>query len=175
MKFRSAILLGVFLLVVGVVAAAMASVVVVLDDAAKKTLAEDLARGRDVLAEKLADRQAAMRSEARVVAEEPRLKAVTAAEEVSRDTLVGVAHELKKAVASDLFLLTDQDGALLIDLAHEEDSGFDLSRKVPVRQALDKGDGAAVWTDGGRAYQVQGHRFAFGEQVVGVLLTGRVV
>ena len=113
-----------------------------------------------------------LRSEARVIAEEPRLKAVTSAEDVGRDTLVGVALELHQATASDLFVLTDSSGKLILDAADPEQSGHDLKSHDVVRDALARGDASGVWTSGQSAYQVQARRLEFGETPFGVLVIG---
>lgn len=117
-------------------------------------------------------RRSMLRSEVRVVAEEPRLKAVTAAEDVGRDTIVGVLLEIHQAVASDLFVLTDATGRLILDAADPQQSGHDLSSYEVIREALSSGDASGIWTSGETVYQVQSQRLAFGDTPFGVLVVG---
>lgn len=159
-------------MVVAVVGAATAATAFVLDRAARATLRTELGNAEKVFAESWAYRRSVLRSEARLVAEEPRLKAVTSAEDVGRDTIVGVALELHQAVASDLFILTDARGRLILDAADPTQSDQDLSSHEVVREALSRGDASGVWTSGRTIYQVQARRLEFGETPFGLLIVG---
>src|SRR5262249_21389121 len=117
-------------------------------------------------------RQSLFRAEIRVVAEEPRLKAVAATEEITHETILGVAQELRRAVGSELFLITDGRGQLLADVAAPEARGGALGHDPVVATALSAGEAAGVWADDAAAYQVQARRLAFGTTVVGVLVVG---
>jgi len=158
-----------------VVGAATGTSAVVLDRATRQTLRSDLGAAERVFAESWAYRRSVLRSEARVIAEEPRLKAVTSAEDVGRDTIVGVALELHQAVASDLFVLTDAKGRLILDAADPTQSDQDLSSNEVVREALAQGDASGVWTSGQTVYQVQARRLEFGETPFGLLIIGYVL
>lgn len=146
-----------------------------LNRAAREALRVELTAAQRVFAETWNYRRSVLRSEARVVAEEPRLKAATSAEDVGRDTIVGVALELHQAVASDLFVLTDASGRLLLDAADPEQSGHDLTSHEVVREALSRGEASGVWTSGQAVYQVQARRLEFGETPFGVLVLGYAV
>lgn len=172
MRLRTVLLLGVVLLIAGLLAATMGVVAAVVRGAAFHEITGDLERAREAFALIKAQRDARHLSEARVVAEEPRLKAVVATEDVSHETIVGVAHELRKALQSDLFLLTDREGLLLADVLDPKATGFDLGAAPLVASALSTGEAAGTWTTGGHAYEVSARRLAFGETTVGVLVTG---
>jgi phosphoserine phosphatase RsbU/P len=159
-------------LIVAVVGAATAATAVVLDRSARDGLHADLAAAERVFGETWTYRRSVLRSEARVIAEEPRLKAVTSAEDVGRDTIVGVLLELHQATASDLFVLTDAGGRLILDAADTTASGHDLRSHAVVREALERGDASGVWTAGPVAYQVQAQRLEFGDTPFGVLVIG---
>jgi serine phosphatase RsbU (regulator of sigma subunit) len=174
-RFRLLLALVVALLIVAVVGAATGTSAFVLDRAARETLRADLGAAERVFAESWAYRRSVLRSEARVIAEEPRLKAVTSAEDVGRDTIVGVALELHQAVASDLFVLTDAKGRLILDAADPSQSEHDLSAHEVIRDALSRGDASGVWTSGQTVYQVQARRLEFGETPFGVLVIGYVL
>ncbi len=171
MKFRSTILLATLALIAAILAASLGAVVTVLENAARDRLTAELARSQTILKEVQSNRQKSLRSEARVVAEEPRLKAATGAEEISQATIVGVAFEMRKALGSDIFILTDDEGTLLADAKDSEASG-ELGERPVVKTALEKGQAHAIWTEESRAYQVQAQQLAFGADVVGVLIVG---
>src|SRR4051812_26959797 len=113
MKLRSVLLFGILALVGATLTATIAVVAGVLERAARSDVSDQLVRNRQVFEELQSYRQLLFRSETRVVAEEPRLRAVAAAQEVSHETVVGVALDLRKVLRSDLFLLTDGQGRLL--------------------------------------------------------------
>jgi phosphoserine phosphatase RsbU/P len=172
MRFRTVILLWMLGLVSLVLTGAIAAVTTVIDRAARRDLAADLVRTQQVFGDLQAYRQTLLRSETRVVAEEPRLKAVVATEDISHETVVGVVQDLTQALRCDLLVLTDGSGRLLADVSDASASGDDLSRLPLVAEALDKGESSGIWTDAKSVYQVQGHRLNFGESVVGVVVLG---
>ncbi len=172
MKFRTVIVVGILTLFGAVIAATIASVTTVLERAARRDVAADLVRSRSVFQDLQSYRQALLRAEARVVAEEPRLKAVVATEDITHDTVLGVAQELRQTLHCDLFLLTDPSGHLLADATNPQASGDDLSRNALIADALKAGESSGVWTDETSAYQMQGSRLGFGDTVVGVVAIG---
>ena len=172
MKFRTTLLLCVVLLIAGILAATVGGLAITLRRAAWSGIEEDLTRSRADFEEHLALRRSLYRAECRVVAEEPRLKAVVATEDVSRETVISVAFEIHKAIRSDLFLLTDGEGRLLADVADPKAAGDSMRSQPLVAGALADGDSTGILTHAGRAYQAAGHRLSFGETTVGVLVIG---
>lgn len=160
------------ILVVGVAIATVTAASILIDRSARTDLAESLARDHMAFEDLQGYRQTLFRSQIRVVAEEPRLKAVAATEEITHETVLGVARELKVAVGCDLFLITDGDGRLLADVADASAAGFDMSANPLVSKALGSGQGTDIWTDAKAAYQVEAQRLDFGKTVVGVLVIG---
>lgn len=171
-RFRLVLSVAITALVAVVVGAAGMAIGVVLERSTRETLHRQLAQAERVFAESWSNRRAVLRSDARVVAEEPRLKAVTAAEDVGRETIVGVAQELHQAVGSDLFVLVNAAGQLIVDTATPEQSGADLKGHEVVRDALEKGEASGVWTQGDIIFQVQARRLEFGDTPFGVLVLG---
>src|SRR5689334_3901668 len=172
MRFRSSLLIWIVLLIAVSAAATAGSAVIVLDRRAREELHADLGRSARVFST-LADKRLGVHAaSAHVVAEEPRLKAVVATEDVSPETVYGVAFELRKAVQSDLFLMTDGTGHLLADVADPKAQGFDMSQNPVIRGALDAGESSGFFTTDGRVYEVVARRLSFGENPVGVLVLG---
>jgi len=112
-RVRTAILAGVLLVVGGALAALVWSLSSLIDSRVRRQVAEELQRSRQVLEDLQAYRQSLFSTEIRVVAEEPRLKAVAATEQITHETVLGVAQELRRAIGSELFLITDGAGRLL--------------------------------------------------------------
>ena len=158
MRFRTALFAGALALLLGVVGATLGTVAVVLDRAARSDAEESLARARTVFDDQLALRLSLHRAEARVVAEEPRLKAVAATQDINPETVQGVARELRKAIGCELFVITDAAGRVLADVAQADAAGADLSGNELVARALKDGTASGVWTDGEGAYEVEGIR-----------------
>jgi sigma-B regulation protein RsbU (phosphoserine phosphatase) len=171
MRFATAILSSSVAVIIGVVGVTSLVSARVVEHDARVELDEELRRGALVLEELFTQRQALLAANAQVVAEEPRLKAVVATEDIDHATVYDVSKELRRAVGSDLFLLTDGEGMLLADVADESATGS--LRDMPlVADALASGTGEGIWLADGRAYQMASRRLAFGETVVGVLVVG---
>jgi sigma-B regulation protein RsbU (phosphoserine phosphatase) len=171
-KLRSSLVLGTLPVAAGALILAMIATGVVLRRAARQGVAESLARTQRVFGEVQSYRRSLIRAEARVIAEEPRLKAVVATEDVSRATFLGVARDLRKVIQSDLFIITDGAGRLRVDLANPGAADADMSQVPVVAAALRTGEGSGVWTDDQRAYQVEATRMNFGAEVVGIVIAG---
>ena len=172
MKFRTVILLAVTILVAAIVIPTLGAVALVLDRAAERDVANDLTRSQRVFTDLQAYRTSLFQTNSRVVAEEPRVKA-TVSSDSSRETVLGVARDLKRAVQSDVFVLTDASGRLIADVADPAAKDFDMSGNPVIKAALDSGEGAGIWTvEGKHAYQVQSRRMSFGTTVVGVIAIG---
>jgi sigma-B regulation protein RsbU (phosphoserine phosphatase) len=172
MRLRSALVLGVLPLVAVVLVVSAVVVVEVLSGAARRDLDEDLARTARVFDDLQAYRQWVIRSQSRVVVDEPRLKEAVATEPVTHEAVLGVAADIHHALQSDLFLITDGRGRLLADIGDPAAEGNDLSQKPLVAGALAAGEAAGIWTDGRDAYQVYARRLSSGAATVGVLLIG---
>lgn len=172
MKFRSAIGLASFVIITGVVGITSMAGARVMEHDSRAAVDAELTRGALVFEGLFAHRQSLFAANAKVIAEEPRLKAVVATEDIDHATILDVSSELRRTVGSDLFLITDGQGMLLADVADPSASGFALRDKPLVADALADGQGQGIWTTEGRAYQMASQRLAFGERIVGVLAVG---
>ena len=172
MRFRSVVLAAVLGLVAAILVGTVAAVAVVIDRTARTTLLTELERGRQVFIDFVSYRESLYGAQARLMAEEPRLKAVVDTQDVNHETVLGVAVDLRKAIQADLFLVTDGTGRLVADVADPGAIGFDLSDKPLVKSALERGEGSDVWTHGDHAYKVIGRRLSFGQSTVGALVIG---
>jgi sigma-B regulation protein RsbU (phosphoserine phosphatase) len=171
-KFRSALILAGLGLVLAVLAATLGTVAVVLNRAARIDAADDLARAHVAFNDLLQLRRTLHRSEAHVVAEEPRLKAVAATQDITPETVMGVARELRRAIGSDLFLITDAEGRVLADVDDPAAHGASMRDNPVVGSALKESSSSGVWTERGAVYEVEARRLGFGETTVGVVVLG---
>jgi sigma-B regulation protein RsbU (phosphoserine phosphatase) len=170
-KLRTSLVVGTLPVVAGALILAIIATGVVLRRAAREGVADGLARTQRVFEDVEAHRRSLIRAQARVMAEEPRLKAVVA-ENVSRATLIDVARDLRKLIKSDVFIVTDAAGRLRIDLANPGASDTDLSNLPVVAAALRSGEGSGIWMDDKGAHQVEAITMTFGPQTAGVVITG---
>jgi sigma-B regulation protein RsbU (phosphoserine phosphatase) len=175
MKLRTTVFVWTLLLVVVVLGASIATVAVVFDRSTRARVAEDLARSRAVTLDLHANRQSLYRQECRVVAEEPRVRAVVATEDVARDTILDAVRTLADTLRAGVFVIVDADGKLIADSAAPDAEGYDLRDRVVVAHALDKGEEAGVWLADSKAYQVAGCRLEFGARIVGGLVVGHAI
>jgi sigma-B regulation protein RsbU (phosphoserine phosphatase) len=174
-KLRTSVFLWVLLLVLSLLAASIGAVAAVVSREIRGQVREQVARSRDVTLDLHAYRQSLYGQECRVLAEEPRLKAVVATEDIEHETVFDAVQTLAGAIGAGVFVIVDAHGRLLADLADPQAVGFDLSQRPLVAGALSRGTAAAVWLGDGKAYQVQACRLHFGASVVGALVLGHVI
>jgi sigma-B regulation protein RsbU (phosphoserine phosphatase) len=177
MKLRTTVFAWTLLLVVVVLGASITIVAVLFDRSTRTRVAEDLARSRAVTLELHDTRQSLYQQECRVVAEEPRVRAVVATEDRTRETILDAVRSLAETLRADVFLIVDADGKLIADNAAPDAEGYDMRGRLAVANALDKGEQGGVWfaPDDSKVYQVQGCRLAFGKSVVGALVVGHAI
>jgi phosphoserine phosphatase RsbU/P len=175
MRLRTTVFLWVLLLVVTVVGATIGTIAYVFDRSTRARVAADLARSRVVTLDLHTSRASLLRQECRVVAEEPRLKAVVATEDVARDTILDAVRTLADTLRAGVFVIVDADGNLIADNAAPEDAGFKLGDRPVVGNALANGEESGVWVADNKAFQVQGCRLEFGARVVGALVVGHML
>lgn len=175
MKLRTTVFVWVLLLVAAVLGATIGTIAVVFDRSTRQRIADDSLRSRDVARDLHTERQSLTRQECRVVAEEPRLKAVVATEDVARETILDAVRTLAQTLNAGVFVIVDGEGHLIADSAQPDAAGFDLSDRPVVKKALADGEDSGVWTAEGVAYQVAGCRLEFGSRVVGALVIGHAI
>jgi sigma-B regulation protein RsbU (phosphoserine phosphatase) len=165
----------VLVLVVAIVGATIGTIAVVFDRSTRARLADESVRSREVALDLDADRQSLHRQECRVVAEEPRLKAVVATEDVARETILDAVRTLAKTLHAGVFVIVDAEGRLIADAAAPDAEGFELKDRPVVAKALETGEHVGLWVADGKVYQVSGCRLEFGARVVGALVVGHLI
>jgi len=172
MRFATAILSGLLAVIIGIVGVTSLVSARVVEQDARNALDEGLHRGALVFEELFAQRQTLLAANAQIVAEESRLKAMIATEDIDHATAYDACRELQRAMGSDLLLLTDAEGVLVAEVADEDATGVQLQDEPVVADALAGGTGRGIWLADGRAYQMASRRLALGETALGVLVVG---
>jgi len=176
MKLRTTVFLWVLILVVAIVGATIGTIAIVFDRSTRTRLAEELERSREVALDLDKNRQSLHKQECKVVAEEPRLKAVVATEDVARETILDAVGTLATTLDAGVFVIVDAEGRLIADSAAPDAEGFDLKDREVVAKALATGElQSGLWVADGKAYQVSGCRLEFGARVVGALVIGHAL
>lgn len=175
MKLRTTVFMWVLLLVLAVLGVTIGTIAYVFDRSTRERVAGDLARSRVATLDLHASRVSLLRQECRVVAEEPRLKAVVATEDVARETILDAVRTLAETLRAGVFVIVDAEGVLIADSAAPEAEGFQLADRPVVGNALEKGEESGVWLADNQAFQVQGCRLEFGARVVGALVVGHAI
>ncbi len=172
MRLRSVLLLSMLSLLSAALVTALVTASVVLERMAYQQVGDGLERARSVFQDLQRYREVLFRSSNQVVSQEPRLKAVMSASDISPETVDGVTGEMRSVVGSDLFLLVDPRGRILSDAVDPASHGADLSQNALVVEAMNRGEASAIWTTEASVYQVQGRQLISGATPVGLLITG---
>lgn len=172
LRFRTVLIATFSLLVVGMLGASLTVVVRVLESAARSDISDDLHRTRQAFEELQSYRQSLFASEASVLTEEPRIKAVIASEETTPETIEGVALEVNASLKSDLLVFANAGGHVLSEIRPQGRAPKGATSLRALSDALGSGVGSEVWVDGDRVYQVQARRVAFGDTVYGAIAVG---
>jgi len=175
MRLRTVVFASVAALVIVALGVSIGAVALVTSRSARRAVERDLMRSRDVTLELHRLRADTASAECRVVAEEPRLKAVVSTEDVADETVLDVAQSLAASLGSSIFVLTDADGRVVADVNQPDAAGASLADNAVVVGALKDGERAGVWIDPRGPHQVHGCRLAFGQKPVGVLVLGRAL
>jgi sigma-B regulation protein RsbU (phosphoserine phosphatase) len=172
LRLRTLLLISLVALVFAIVFPTVGAVASIVDRSASRDAIEEVSRASRVFDDLHAYRESLLRSEARVVAEEPRLKAVVATEDITHETVISVALELRRALQSSIFVITDADGRLVADVADPSASGDDLSSDRYVAAAFKNGEASGLWSHEHELYAVHARTLTFGKTTVGALVVG---
>ena len=175
LSFRTVILLSALILIGGILIATLFATTSVLQRNARTRLTEDLQRARQVFEELQGYRSSLFRSQAAVIADEPRLKATVATPGVDSQTIREVAEDHQRTVRADLFLVTDPLGKVLVDVADRAATGTSMAQAEIVARTLERREASGIWVRGDKTFQVQARRLEFGSDVVGAIVVGYVI
>jgi len=149
----------------------MGATALILRRAARTELAAELARAVEVLEALGRTRESLLRSELRVVSEEPRLKAVIASEDATEDTITGVVTEMRKVLRADLLLLADEEG-IVLGSSGPVTLGTSPAFAATVRAAWQAREASALSIVDGVPYWIQARSVLIAGRGVGVVASG---
>jgi sigma-B regulation protein RsbU (phosphoserine phosphatase) len=130
---------------------------------------EALGTDHRILARFLRQRRDLLEAEARMLADEPRLRAVAATQDVTRETVDDVLADVARASGAARLMIADSAGELLGVMQERDDA------PVPhalIEQALLNGT-AHQTTHDREPVELQAQRISYGQRVVGVVVVGR--
>lgn len=175
MRLRTTILGGMLLVVFGAVMVITVAVQRVVYVSARRAVGDEIRRSRDVFGSIIAQRQAQGAGTIRVIADEPRLRALLGSD-ADRETIVDVTRTVYEAMGMDVLVLIDGSGALVVDmLAPDAPPGANMMEDLMVAQAFESGSAVGVWVDDTHAYEVQAQRIHLGARTLGVVVAGEIM
>jgi sigma-B regulation protein RsbU (phosphoserine phosphatase) len=173
-KFRTTLLLALAGLAITILAMIVGAITLVVTRAARRDVAEDLARGGEAVEQFISYRRSLYEAQSRVVAGEPKLRAIVVTLGIDHASALDVAQHVQADVGCARLVLTDARGRLIADVTSSQRSGDDLSSDPLVAGALSDpaGGSSAIVVDDGQPFQMQGRRMSFDDQPVGVVVIG---
>ncbi len=175
MKLSVKLALAMTALVAAVVVAAVLSIGAYLHREIVRQLATEIDRTGDVLAEVQRGRLERLASENRVLADEPRLKAVVNSAEIDEQTLRDTARDMRDVARSDLFVLMAPDGTVRANVTSDGSTGPAPPPGAAEQVMAGEGERTefnAAWPLHGQLYLVAGHVVTVLGRSAGILLTG---
>lgn len=169
MRFERALLASTMGLIV--LSGSLSLSVITLTLGADLRARESEALGTDhrILARFLAQRRDLLESEARMLADEPRLRAVAATQDVTRETVDDVLADVARASGATRLMLADAAGELLGVVQERDDAPIPHGL---IEQALLRGAGHETTHDH-EPVELHAQRISYGQRVVGVVVVGR--
>jgi sigma-B regulation protein RsbU (phosphoserine phosphatase) len=163
-------------LVAAVVVTAIWSMGFYLRREVEQQLAADIDRTGKVLEEVQRSRVERLAEQNRVIADEPRLKAVVNSAEVDVETVTDVARDMREVANSDILILTSPEGAIRANVGAREKQ---LSIPPGYLRPADTESGSrvftAAWPLEGELYLVTGRAVTLADRTAGILITGAQV
>lgn len=105
-----------------------------------------------------------------VIAESPRLRAVVELRDPK--TAIQLSHELVQTTVSDLFMLTDRRGGILVQILDGQRTSWETSKLGSIKNALQRSATTDVWAVGGTIFRVASAPIMVGNELLGTLTLG---
>jgi phosphoserine phosphatase RsbU/P len=174
-RFRTLLLLLMIVPLAVVLASTVAGLGAVIRRATDRQITEDLGRSARIVSETLEHREVLLRSEAQMLADEPRLRALLGTEEVSDETMAGVLDELRTALHAETLVLIDADGHMVAG-ANARFAGDEITALMAIVASVGpRGEAVGYVRQSGRLLQVLVRRASRGATLMGTLVVGTTV
>ncbi len=169
MKFRNKILLAIWSVVFGLLIVLYNFISSWVHEQVQTRFAEDL-RGMYSVLHQMNTLQAEQDLKAaQILAESQRLKSVVAAGE--NEVAVAIAQELTANMGLNLFVITDEDGNLLVQLLNGVEEHYSINRLLTSRRFLNQ-PRTMVWSLGTDIYRCAAVPLVDGKNILGTLTLG---
>lgn len=168
MKFRNKILFAIWGVVLGLIVLTFVIMNYWMRVQVQDRFSDDLRRNYSTLHEITTLRADQDLKSSQIIAETPRLKAVT--ELGDRNTAVQLAKELNTGILANLFVIMDSSGKPLVDLVDNQESAFSAIDSISF--ALKKNSREDVWRIGTDVYRVASSPIVVGTDFIGTLTIG---
>ncbi|HLL82854.1 MAG TPA: SpoIIE family protein phosphatase, partial [Longimicrobium sp.] len=156
--FRTTVLISMLILVAAIGSITVAAVALIVERAARQDVLDGLERSHRVFESSQAYRQRLYQAQAQLLAEEPRLRAAVTTVDVTPETVMGVARELRRALQAQVLVVTDGNGQVLADPDDTTAAGQDFSHNPLIQTVLRGRESTGeVWIARDQAFQVQAH------------------
>lgn len=172
LRLRARIAVWMVAIILGVVAFSLSVVSWRVGRQVRETLESDLQKTIEVFQASQRDRSAALRTINRILADEPKMKALISHKDPA--TVLDEAHTFHDLAESDRFILLYPDGTIAADVHRPEAAGEDLSGWPVVQEAFTSESGVAesLLAEASQLLLAVATRISAGEEPLGALLTG---
>jgi sigma-B regulation protein RsbU (phosphoserine phosphatase) len=120
--------------------------------------------------------QAALQAQCQILAEDPRLKATLATENMNAETVDDILADLSKLSGGGVFLVLTPEGRVFAESGAKELRGLDLSASSVVKRAQGQTIAAVgAWVLGGRAMDLSIMALRYGEDLIAYLVVGQAI
>ena len=176
MKLGVKLALSMSALVAAVVVIAIWSIGIYLRRDVGQQLTADIDRTGRVLEQTQQDVSERLEDKNRVVADEPRLKAVVNSAQMDEQTITDVARDMREVAGSDLLVLASPDGTIRANVGVGARQISIPPRFIESMESeTAKREFSAAWALEGELYRVTGHAVTLGNRTGGILITGAQV
>ena len=176
MKLGVKIALAMTALVAAVVVTAIWSIGIYLRREVEQQLVVDIDRSSKVLEQVQRDVLERLEDKNRVIADEPRLKAVVNSAQMDKQTITDVASDMREVVGSDLLILASPDGEIRANVGvGPRRISIPPGFIEPMENENAQREFSAAWALEGELYRVTGHAVTLANRTGGILITGAQV
>ncbi len=173
MKLGVKLALAMTALVAAVVVTAIWTIGLYLKREVEQQLVVDIDRTSKVLEQVQRDVLERLEEKNRVIADEPRLKAVVNSAQMDKQTITDVASDMREVVGSDLLVLASPDGEIRANVGS---SGSKISIPPGFIESMENENSrrefSAAWALEGELYRVTGQAVTLANRTGGILITG---
>ncbi|NVB80312.1 MAG: hypothetical protein HOV81_18100 [Kofleriaceae bacterium] len=140
------------------------------------TRVDELARVKVAFEAARARTHASLKAHCQMLAEDPRLKATLATENMNAETVDDILADLSKLRGGGVFMVLTPEGRVFAESGAKELRGLDLSASSVVKRAEAQSTAAVgAWVLGGKAMDLSIMAIRYGESLIAYLVVGQAI